>query len=467
MSFNLVDGTSTNATPISLVEEDKLKEWLRSAGEIPNAWMSAMGFKARAEQCCLVPDSSGKLSRVVLGIRNQARPGLWDLAGLHQILPAGCYYLDAKLTDHSATVLATGWAIGTYRFDKYTSIEASGANLLWPGGADIDHVKRAASATFLARDLINMPACDLGPAALADSAIALSNQYKAKVRVIVGEQLLHENYPAVHAVGRAADEEPRLIDILWGDPSRPKVTLIGKGVCFDAGGYNLKSGEAMFEMKDDMGGAAQALALTKMIMDAGLPVRLRTLVPAVKNMVAGNALLPRDIIRTRKGLTVEVTNTDAEGRLVLSDALAEADSERPDLIIDYATLTDAAQIALGPDLPALFCDDDDLSSDFLRHGSTEEDPLWRLPIHRPYVEMLNSKIADLSNCSKNESAGAITAAVFLDRFVSQETKWAHIDVGAENRKDRPGRPKGGEAMGVRAAFRLIQDRFTCAPDTGR
>ncbi|HEY9569188.1 MAG TPA: leucyl aminopeptidase family protein, partial [Thalassobaculum sp.] len=379
--------------------------------------------------------------------------------GLPGGLPAGRYAVDAPIEPADATRAALGWALATYRFDKYTSMPAATAELVWPQGADRDHVESAAAATALARDLINTPANDLGPTELAEVAKALAKEFKAKVSVLVGDQLLKRNYPAIHAVGRGATDAPRLIDLRWGDPSHPKVTLVGKGVCFDTGGYDIKPSGGMLTMKKDMGGSAQVLGLARMIMAAGLKVRLRVLVPAVKNMISGDAFLPMDVIRTRKGLTVEVGNTDAEGRLVLCDALAEADSEAPELIVDFATLTGAARVALGTDLPALFSNDDGVAADWTRAGLDDEDPVWRLPLHAPYRAMLKTKIADLSSTGNAPYAGAITAALFLEHFVSPATRWAHIDLMAWNTKDRPGRPEGGEAMALRSAFRMIERRF--------
>ena len=405
----------------------------------------------------LLPDAAGLLSRVLIGVT----PGeeLWSLAALPDTLPLGAYRLDGEIAAPQATRFALGWALGCYAFTRYKPRERGWADLVWPEGADRPRIERLARGIALARDLINTPAEDMGPPELAAAAEDLARRNGARFRAIRGDQLLAENYPAIHAVGRAAAKPPLLIDIAWGDPAAPKVTLVGKGVCFDSGGLDLKTASGMRLMKKDMGGAATLLGLASAVMEAQLPVRLRVLVPAVENAVAGNAFRPLDIIKTRKGMTVEVGNTDAEGRLVLCDALYEACAEKPALVIDVATLTGAARTALGPDLPALFANDDALAADLLAAGDREGDPLWRLPLWRPYRQMIVSPIADLNNVSESPFAGAITAALYLDAFVPQATSWAHIDTYAWNQKSRPGRPEGGEALGLRALYALIEGRF--------
>jgi leucyl aminopeptidase len=317
-------------------------------------------------------------------------------------------------------------------------------------------VRRIAEATALARDLINTPASDMGPAELVQAVRDAGRAHDAKVNVIEGDALLRRNFPTIHAVGRASARAPRLADLRWGARG-PRVTLVGKGVCFDSGGLDLKSSSNMKLMKKDMGGAAQVLGLATMVMDAKLPVRLRVLIPAVENSVSGNAMRPLDVITTRKGLTVEVGNTDAEGRLILCDALAEADRDKPDLIVDCATLTGSARVALGTELPALFSSDDGLAARLLEIGLREQDPLWRLPLHGPYRSQLDSKIADLNNVSESSYGGAITAALFLQSFVSKDTPWMHIDMMGWNLRARPGRPVGGEVMGMRALYALIEE----------
>jgi leucyl aminopeptidase len=330
---------------------------------------------------------------------------------------------------------------------------------VWPDAADRAAVQRTAEAIYLVRDLINLPANDLGPAELADAAEKLARRHKAKCRVIVGDELIEAGYPAIHAVGRASVRAPRLIDLTWGRKSHSKVTIVGKGVCFDSGGLDIKPSSGMLLMKKDMGGAAHALGLAHMIMAAGLPVRLRVLVPAVENMVSGDAFRPLDVLRTRKGLTVEVGNTDAEGRLILCDALAEACREKPALLVDFSTLTGAARVALGPDIPAMFSNDDALADDLAAAGRAVSDPVWRLPLHQPYRKGLDSKVADIGNVASGGFAGAIVAGLFLEAFVEPGIPWAHFDLSAWNFSARPGRPEGGEALALRAVHAVIARRF--------
>lgn len=459
MTLNLIARANAGTVPVTPISTKGLKAWSDKAPKKVAAWAEATGFKAKAGELRLVPDDAGGIARVLIGVEDQTKTGLWDYAGLPAALPTGRYAIDADLEAADATRAALGWAFAQYRFDRYTKMTAPESELVWPKNANRGEVERIALGTALTRDLINTPAQDLGPTQLAEEAKALAKAYKARITVLVGDQLLKKNYPTIHAVGRGATDAPRLIDFTWGDPKHPKLTLVGKGVCFDTGGYDLKPSSGMLRMKKDMGGSAQVLGLARMIMDAGLKVRLRVLIPAVKNMVSGDAFLPMDILTTRKGTTVEIGNTDAEGRLVLCDALTEADSESPDLIVDYATLTGAARVALGTDLPAMFTNDDQVSDQILSHGLAEEDPVWRLPLHKPYRKMLDTKIADMSNTGSAPFGGAITAALFLEHFVSESTKWVHFDLMAWNNSDRPGRPEGGEAMAVRAVYGMIKERF--------
>ncbi|HXQ63527.1 MAG TPA: leucyl aminopeptidase family protein, partial [Steroidobacteraceae bacterium] len=353
-----------------------------------------------------------------------------------------------------------GWALGRYRFERYRKppIATPLPALVMPANVDAELVRRLVEAEFLARDLINTPAADLGPAELAAAVAAVASRYGAEFRQIVGEQLLTEGFPAIHAVGRAAAGPPRLIDLRWGSAG-PRVTLVGKGVCFDSGGLDLKPASGMLLMKKDMGGAACALALAQAVMDAQLKLRLRLLVPAVENSVAGNAYRPGDVLATRKGLTVEVGNTDAEGRLVLADALALADEERPDLLIDLATLTGAARVALGPELPALYAGSDALALELVASARQASDPVWHMPLWAGYEDEFASKVADLSNVSASPLAGSIIAALFLRRFVAETTPWLHLDLYAWNGKDRPGRPVGAEAQTVRALYGMLAARY--------
>jgi leucyl aminopeptidase len=318
---------------------------------------------------------------------------------------------------------------------------------------------RVVDAVYFVRDLVNTPSNDCGPAEIEQAARAIAEKFGASIRSIVGEKLLNENFPLVHAVGRASARVPRLIELLWGAPKNPKVALVGKGVCFDTGGLDIKSEAGMLLMKKDMGGAAHALALAQMIMDAKLPVRLRVVVPAVENAISGDSFRPGDVLASRKGLTVEVGNTDAEGRLILADALALADEDGPELIVDFATLTGSARVALGPDLPAVFTADDGLAAALARHGAAEADPCWRMPLWRPYQSMLDSKIADTNNVASGPFAGAITAALFLSRFVDKAKSWLHVDLFAWNPSAKPARPEGGEAQTIRALYALFTERF--------
>jgi leucyl aminopeptidase len=461
MAFSLIADTS-GATPLAVLAKDRLPAWLAEAPERERNWLTATGFAAEEGKLALVPGENGRLARVLVGHgggTDAAGAAMWALARLPDALPEGSYRLEAMPDGADPTRLALGWALATYAFTRYRAKKAAATALVWPEGADRGQVERLAGAVFLARDLANTPAGDLGPTELAAEAVRVAKAAGARHRVIVGDELLAENYPTIHAVGRAAAQPPRLVDILWGEPAAPKVTLVGKGVCFDTGGLDLKTASGMRLMKKDMAGAAIVLGLAQAIMDANLEVRLRVLLPLVENAVAGNAVHPMDIVRTRKGLTVEIGNTDAEGRLILCDALAEAATEKPALLVDLATLTGAARVALGPELGALFCNDDELAEALLAAAAAEDDPLWRMPLWRPYRKMIDSKIADLNNVSESPHAGAVTAALYLQEFVAPDIPWAHLDVMAWNPKSRPGRPEGAEATALRALYAHIAQRF--------
>jgi leucyl aminopeptidase len=444
---------SPKAVPITLLRKDELPGWLSEASPTERAWVEANAFTAAAGKHLLVPGDGGRVARVLVGVSGEEKT--WAIAGLPEVLPAGLYQLDGPAQGRAAL----GWALGTYAFTRYRKKEREFPSLALAPGAERDEVERLARAIFLVRDLVNTPAEDMGPAELAAAARDLATRHDAEFRVIVGDELLQKNFPTIHAVGRASSRPPRLIDLAWGKADAPKVTLVGKGVCFDSGGLDIKPSSGMRLMKKDMGGAATVLGLAEAIMAAKLPVRLRVLVPAVENAISANAFRPLDVIRTRKGLTVEVGNTDAEGRLILCDALAEAVTEKPALLVDCATLTGAARVALGPDLPALFCNDDALADEFLRTGTEEEDPLWRLPLWNPYRKMLDSKVADINNVSESGFAGAVLAALYLEEFVTKETPWIHLDLFAWNQSARPGRPQGGEAYALRALYALVRKRF--------
>lgn len=447
------------ATPLWVVDEAGFAAWRQERDAFTARWIEASGFKPQPGELMLVPGADGNPAGAVLGVRKAERLGPWDLAPAAARLPAGRYRLEAPAEALGQALI--GWLLAHYRFDRYKSDAKphEARTLVLPEGAPAEESLRLAGAVALVRDLVNTPAGDMGPEALAHAVAETVKPYGAAVRVIVGDDLLAENFPAVHAVGRASAQAPRLIDVTWGDEIHPKLTLVGKGVTFDTGGLDIKPSSAMLLMKKDMGGAAHALALARLVMEAGLPVRLRLLIPAVENAVAGNAFRPGDVLSTRKGLSVEVGNTDAEGRLILSDALALACEDQPDLLLDFATLTGAARVALGPELPALFTPDDTLASDLSRHAEAVSDPLWRLPLWESYRNMLNSTVADINNAGEGGFAGAITAALFLQRFVAPSTSWAHFDVYAWSPQSRPARPKGGEAMILRACWALLASRY--------
>ena len=460
MSFHLIDGTD-GAVPIIATSKEEFPVWLETAPEHERNWLGSIGFSAEAGKHALLPGESGALARVLVGLGDEAYADgrLWALAGLPAVLPEAVYRLDNLPGGADPTRLALGWALATYAFTRYSEKPRPAAKLVWPECADRGRVERLAAAVFLARDLANTPAGDLGPEELAGEAVRVAKAAGARHRVVIGDGLLAENYPTIHAVGRASTRAPRLVDILWGDETAPKVTLVGKGVCFDTGGLDLKTASGMRLMKKDMAGAAIVLGLAQAIMAARLPVRLRVLLPCVENSVSGNAMRPLDIVRTRKGLTVEIGNTDAEGRLILCDALAEASTEKPELLIDMATLTGAARVALGPELAALFCNDEALATGLLAAAASEEDPMWRLPLWRPYRKMIDSKVADINNVSESPHAGAVTAALYLQEFVEPGIPWAHLDVMAWNPQSRPGRPEGAEATALRALYAHIAGRF--------
>ena len=445
---------TVSITPVAAAELKKLLD--RESTKVA-AWLESTGFTGAVGQVAMLPDKSGRLARVFVGA--DAKDWLWALGDLPARLPAGRYELAASADQRQATRAALGWALGSYAFTRYRKRERKAIDLVWPKAADRDLVQHTAEAIWLVRDLVNTPAADLGPAELADAAKSLAKKHGAKFDVIVGEALLKKNFPMVYAVGKGSARAPRLIDFSWGPAKAPRVTLVGKGVCFDSGGLDLKPSSGMKMMKKDMGGAAHALGLASMIMAAKLPVRLRVVIPAVENMVSGNSFRPLDVIPTRKGKTVEIGNTDAEGRLILADALTLADGDKPDLMIDFATLTGAARVALGPDLPAMFTDDEKLAGDLMRHATAEADPMWRLPMWAGYRSGLDSKVADLNNISDSGFAGAIYAALFLKEFVSDTPAWVHFDLYAWNARARPGRPEGGEAMTLRTLYALIEDRF--------
>jgi len=440
-------------TPIGA---DGFDAWLKAQPSQVRALAAAAQFKAKPGELLVLPGRRDGDWSAVFGAAKT--PGPWDLAAVAQKLPAGQYRIE---TDGPIDG-ALGWLLTHHRFDRYLSKPdpVPARVLLSKDAAGIATTVALAEAIALVRDLVDTPAADLGPAELADAADAVAKAHGADLRVTKGDTL-ERDYPMIAAVGRAAtrDRAPRLIELEWGDPKHPRVAIVGKGVCFDSGGLDLKPSSAMLLMKKDMGGAAHALALAGLVMGARLPVRLHLLIPAVENAVAGDAFRPGDILRSRKGLSVEIGNTDAEGRLILGDALTRAGEDKPVLILDFATLTGAARVALGPDLPALFANDEGLAADLLAAAQAASDPLWRLPLWADYADMLKSTAADINNAGEGGMAGAVTAALFLQRFVPEGTPWAHVDTFAWRPAAKPGRPKGGDALGIRAAFAMLRTKF--------
>jgi leucyl aminopeptidase len=450
---------AASAIPITFVTR---ATWDAICTELPaqaRQFALGNGFAAKPGACLALPAADGRIAQVLFGLEESNgksvdlfRPGL--LPGL---LPPGVYrFANAP---HNTRVAVLAFALGSYRFSRYRKSEASDARLVPPNGIDTADITRMADAAALARDLINTPANDMGPAELALAAQHLASRFGAEFNCIVGDDLTRQNFPLIYAVGMASSRPPRLIDLTWGDPAHPKVTLVGKGVCFDSGGLDLKPSTGMLIMKKDMGGAANVLALAQMVMDAGLKLRLRVLIPAVENAVAGNAFRPLDIFTSRKGLTVEIGNTDAEGRLILADALALADEEKPDLLVDLGTLTGAARVALGPDLPPFYTNDETLAQDIAACAKRENDPLWRLPLWPAYDAWLDSKVANINNAPSGTFAGSITCALFLQRFVEHAKSWLHVDIYGWTPSAKPARPEGGECQAARAIYRLLVERY--------
>ncbi|MFN4210559.1 MAG: leucyl aminopeptidase family protein [Devosia sp.] len=440
--------------PVICVEEGSL-----AAAELPpmhGAWAAANGFTGQRGRLLALPEADGGLAAYLFGLGKPAsRPALvTGLAGAS--LAAGRYRLEGAYGD--PTLAAIGFRLGAYRYDRYREGKPA-PELAGPGRADAAEVDRLVEAAVLARDLINTPPNDLGPDAFEAEIRAFAAARKMKIKVIAGDELLRANFPMIHAVGRASTQAPRLIDLSWGNARDPKVTLVGKGVTFDTGGLDIKNPAGMLIMKKDMGGAANVLGLAHAIVSARLRVRLRVLIPVVENAIAGAAFRPGDVLKSRKGITVEIGNTDAEGRLILADALALADEEHPDLLIDLATLTGAARVALGPDLPPLYSTDDALARELMDKGAASDDPLWQMPLWSPYDAMMNSKIADVNNAGSGGFAGSVTAALFLRRFVSEATTWAHLDIYGWAPEARPGRSHGGTDQGIRAIYGVLKQRY--------
>lgn len=461
------------AIPIWPVNAGGLSVFGEARGSFAAQWITESGFRAESGKLLLIPGGDGGLSGVLLGLGTAPDPFVFGACV--EALPPGVYYLaegDAFSADfgpRAGELAALGWGLGAYHFDRYVKPrEVLWPRFVLPDGVNGVEIGAQVKAAHLVRDLINTPAVDMGPAELEEAARSLAESFSAQLKVVYSDDLLAQGYPLIHAVGRASDRPPRLLDLRWALDNEmaaaPRVTLVGKGVCFDSGGLNLKPGNSMALMKKDMGGAAHVLGLAQLIMEMRLPVRLRVLIPAVENSIGGNAFRPGDVLDSRKGLSVEIGNTDAEGRLVLADALAEADTESPDLLIDFATLTGAARTALGPDLPPYYCHSDVFADEVSACAVQEHDPLWRLPLWPRYDDWLKSPIADVNHVSDGAFAGSITAALFLNRFVEKSAEYVHLDIYGWNPDERPAHPKGGAAQGLRAIYALLKGRYGAAGD---
>ena len=449
------DNLLANTTAIIAIAGGDYEKFLAYTPERTRTWLAATEFSAAPHTHALLPDETGRIASVLVGIRDAS--DIYALSHLPLALPAGRYALASALEGGTAIatdVAALGWQLGAYQFTRYKSARRKPATLVLPPSAVIVQAQNTFAAVKLVRDLVNTPTEDMGPQHLSEVAQSLAKEFGAAFKEWVGDDLLVNNFPAIHAVGRASHRPPRLIELNWGDDAHPRVAIVGKGVCFDTGGLNIKGADGMRWMKKDMGGAAHVLALARLIMQAKLPLRLHMLVPAVENAIAGNAYRPGEVVQTRNGHTIEIGNTDAEGRVILSDALAYAAEFTPRILIDFATLTGAARVALGPELPATFCNSEDWFGKLEAASRAAQDPLWRMPLWQNYNAMIDSNIATLNNTG-GPQAGAITAALFLEHFVPREQTWIHIDTFSWNPKSRPGRPEGGEAQSLRAVFAML------------
>ena len=441
------------ARPVRILAAQGLDAALEPMAQDVRAHVAAAGFRAAAGQVLVLPGGAGAL------VGAGKAQSVFDAAGAAMALPQGDWRVEALPRGWDRTQAAIALALGGYQFTRYKTPQRAPARFVPPSGADIGEAERVVRGVTLTRDLVNTPACAMLPSHLEQAARALAERHGAQVSAVVGEALLDENYPMIHAVGRASADAPRLIELEWGDPAHPRLALVGKGVCFDSGGLDIKASEHMRLMKKDMGGAASVLGVASMIMEAQMPVRLHVLIPAVENAISGSAFRPGDILASRKGLTVEIGNTDAEGRLVLADAITKAIEAEPELLIDMATLTGAARIALGPELAPVYTTDEALAASLHAAGATVEDPIWRMPLWDGYDAQMDGEISDLSSTGDGRMAGSITAALFLRRFAGDAKAWAHFDIFAWNPKARPGRPKGGELLGGRALYEALKQRY--------
>ena len=457
MQLSILSQSSKPSIKLQAVKTSEFTSWLAKQSEAVKNCLRVNDFKAAPHSFCPVYDAQGYLQQIIVGIEDA--PNIWSLAHLPMQLPVGVYDLDQTNAGLDREQLALGWALAAYQYTRYKKAKRDAAQLLVKN-VDLSIIQHQVEAIYFVRDLINTPSQDLMPKDLAQAAQTMAEKFSADINLIVGDDLLKENYPTIHAVGRGSDFAPHLINLRWGDPSHKKLTLVGKGVCFDSGGLDIKTASGMLDMKKDMGGAAHALGLAWMIMATNLPINLRVLVPAVENAISGRAYHPSDIITTRQGLTVEVLNTDAEGRLILCDALTEASDEKPDLLIDFATLTGAARVALGTEICGLFCNHDALAYDITQLSKSLQDWIWPMPLYEAYTDLLKSQIADLANANiKSPWGGAIIAALYLQNFVDKDIPWMHFDIMAANEQSKPGRPAGGEAQGLRTLFNYLSQQW--------
>jgi len=452
--MNNLLNAENSGTPLIIIEKSSYSSWFESQTKQQQTWLENTQYKAQG--LALIPNSEGVLSQALFVVTDAS--DFFACGDLIKQLPQGQYLLQADAQYIEA--ISFGWLVGAYQYDRYISKKSSEAlaSLAINNKDIVEKAIKFAQATALTRDLVNTPAADMMPVDIAQAAEELAEQFGGNVTQVIGDELLVQNYPTIHAVGRASVHTPRLVDLTWGDEKNPQVTLVGKGVCFDSGGLDMKPAAGMRNMKKDMGGAAHVLGLAQLIMAHNLPINLRVLIPAVENAVSSNALRPGDVVTTRKGLTVEIHNTDAEGRLVLCDALAEAENDEPEIIIDFATLTGAMRVALGTELPGFFSTNDQVAADITAAGLKNSDPVWRMPLHRPYDNLFDSTIADMTNCPTQPFGAAIAAALYLERFV-EKTDWVHFDVMAFNVRHLPGRPLGGEAFGIRSVFDYLATRY--------
>jgi len=453
---NFFAQNATSAIPIYPLTQTDFTRWIKNQPGQTRNWTRSNGFTAKPGSVCLAPKTNGQLSQVLIGIKDSS--DFWAFGDLTQKLPQGTYAINANWSREKLQLAAIAWGLGGYHFSQYKKGPIVNARLKLAAKVDAQYIMNTVDAIFLIRDMINFPAEYMNPQKLASETQKIAHKFGAKFKQTMGSAL-KKNYPAVYVVGKSSHNAPRLVELRWGKATDPKVVLVGKGVCFDSGGLNLKPPSSMERMKKDMAGAANALGLAQMIMQSNLPLNLHVILPLVENMVSTYSYKMGDIIKTRKGMTVEITNTDAEGRIILADALTLASEEKPALIIDFATLTGAATVALGTEIPAFFTDNEKIAQKILAAAQKEQDPIWRMPLYKPYRELLDSKIANIKNCAAGGLAGAITAALFLREFVPANIPWVHLDIEAYNPKTKPGRPEGSEASCIRAIFSYLKAEF--------